>query len=215
MKIYKIAATVFSVILIVCISCLSVFASDGDVSTGVSEEITSPSLIESSGTDNSALRIEQTKIYNKYGKLQNTAMYSVNNVYYLVDFGESGYIYNGDHSQYGPFSRLANDCKVYMYFNDSWTEYAYPTDTYNGWSPFTSKTLVMAYNDLSRGTGASAVTIKGNYNKLVGFGSITINDFKPVMSGIKSLLPVIVPAVVGFLALRKGWRFVKGETATA
>lgn len=217
MKIKKSLAVVITVIFIIGISCVSVFASDGEVFTGSSTEmLTNPPLIESGTTTNStALRIEQTKLYNSYGKLENTALYLVEGQYFIVDYGEKGYIYNGDHSMYGPYHRPAEDCKVYKYSNNAWEEVTYPSGTYNGWHPYTNKNLVMAYNDLNRGSGSSAVNIKGNYKKLVGFGSITINDFKPVMSGIKSLLPVIVPTIVGFLALRKGWRFVRGETATA
>lgn len=217
MKIKKSIAVVITVIFIIGISCISVFASDGEVFTGSSTEmLTNPPIIESGTTTNStALRIEQTKLYNSYGKLENTALYLVEGQYFIVDYGEKGYIYNGDHSMYGPYHRPAEDCKVYKYSNNTWEEVTYPSGTYNDWHPYTNKNLVMAYNDLNRGTGSSAVNIKGNYKKLVGFGSITINDFKPVMSGIKSLLPVIVPTIVGFLALRKGWRFVRGETATA
>ena len=217
MKIKKSIAVVITVIFIIGISCISVFASDGEVFTGSSTEtLTNPPIIESGTTTNStALRIEQTKLYNTYGNLKNTALYLVNGQYFIVDYGEKGYIYNGEHSMYGPYHIPAEDCKVYKYSNNAWEEVTYPSGTYNYWHPYTNKNLVMAYNDLSRGSGSSAVNIKGNYKKLVGFGSITINDFKPVMSGIKSLLPVIVPTIVGFLALRKGWRFVRGETATA
>lgn len=215
MKIKKTLAVIFTVLIVIGITCLSCFAADGEVSTGFSEDITSPSIIESSGTDNSALRIERTKIYNKYGKLDNTAMYLVNGTYYIVDFGEKGYIYNGDHSQYGPYYRPADGAKIFKYSDDTWSEVTFSSGDYNDWHPFTDKNFIMAYNDLERGTGASKITVKSNYIKLVGFGSITTNDFKPVMSGIKSLLPVIVPVVVGYLALRKGWRFVKGETAAA
>lgn len=217
MKIKKTLAVVITVIFIIGISCISVFASDGEVFTGSSSEmLTNPPFIESGTTTNSnALRIEQTKLYNTYGNLENTALYLVNGQYFIVDYGEKGYIYNGDHSMYGPYHIPMEDCKVYKYSNNAWEEVTFPPNNYNDWHPYTNKNLVMAYNDLSRGSGSSAVNIKGNYKKLVGFDSITINDFKPVMSGIKSLLPVIVPAVVGFLALRKGWRFVRGETATA
>lgn len=215
MKIKKSLAVVFTVIFIIGISCISVFASDGEVFTGSStENLTNPPFIQSGETSNSSsLRIEQTKLYNTYGNLENTALYLVNGQYFIVDYGVTGSIGNYDDPQYGGRHRTYGDCKVYKNVNNSWEEVTkFPA---SGDSPYTNKNLVMAYNDLSRGSGSSAVNIKGNYKKLVGFGSITINDFKPVMSGIKSLLPVIVPTIVGFLALRKGWRFVRGETATA
>lgn len=47
------------------------------------------------------------------------------------------------------------------------------------------------------------------------FNSITAATLQPVLDGVKELFPVIVPTVVGFLALRKGWRFLKGEIASA
>lgn len=215
MKIKKSLAVLFTVIFIIGISCISAFASDGEAFTGSSTEIlTNPPFIQSGETSNSSsLRIEQTKLYNTYGNLENTALYLVNGQYFIVDYGVTGSIANYDDPQYGGHHRTYGDCKVYKNVNNSWEEVTkFPA---SGDSPYTNKNLVMAYNDLSRGSGSSAVNIKGNYKKLVGFGSITINDFKPVMSGIKSLLPVIVPTIVGFLALRKGWRFVRGETATA
>lgn len=213
MKIKKTLAVIFTVLIVIGITCFSCFAADGEVSTGFSEDITSPSIIESSGTDNSALRIERTKIYNKYGKLDNTAMYQVDGTYFLVDFGDTGYIASWDHSTYGPRWNFINGAKLYQYTGDTWSEVETTTDSlgYGGTCPYSSSSLIMAYNDIER----TQTSIKGNYTKLVGFGSITTNDFKPVMSGIKSLLPVIVPVVVGYLALRKGWRFVKGETAGA
>ena len=39
-------------------------------------------------------------------------------------------------------------------------------------------------------------------------GVITAQTLSPVMDGIKELLPVVLPVVVGFLALRKGVSFV-------
>ena len=31
-----------------------------------------------------------------------------------------------------------------------------------------------------------------------------------VLDEIKSLLPIVAPAVIGFIAFRKGWGFIKG-----
>lgn len=43
------------------------------------------------------------------------------------------------------------------------------------------------------------------------FSSITADTLTPVMDGIKELFPIIVPVVVSFLALRKGWSFLKSQ----
>lgn len=44
---------------------------------------------------------------------------------------------------------------------------------------------------------------------------ITTDTFTPVLDEILGLIPVLLPAVVGFLAFRKGWSFLKGEVASA
>jgi len=47
------------------------------------------------------------------------------------------------------------------------------------------------------------------------FEGITAETFNGVLDSIKELIPVVVPAVVGFLAFRKGWSFLKGEVRKA
>lgn len=44
---------------------------------------------------------------------------------------------------------------------------------------------------------------------------VTTETFTPVLEEILGLIPVLLPAVVGFLAFRKGWSFLKGEVASA
>ena len=41
------------------------------------------------------------------------------------------------------------------------------------------------------------------------------STFNGVLNTIKELIPIVVPAVVGFLAFRKGWSFLKGEIRKA
>lgn len=215
MKIKKSLAVLFTVIFIIGISCISVFASDGEVFTGSSSEmLTNPPIIESGTTTNSkALRIKQTKLYNSYGKLENTALYLVDGQYFIVDYGENGYLENYMTVSANCVYKPCGDIQIFKFSNNKWNKIEVATPTHGGYHPYTNENLVMAYNDIQRANGK--VNIKGNYEKLVGFSTIEISDFKPVMSGIKSLLPVIVPTIVGFFALRKGWRFVRGETATA
>ena len=43
------------------------------------------------------------------------------------------------------------------------------------------------------------------------FEGITSATFSGVLDTIKELIPIVIPAVVGFLAFRKGWSFLKGE----
>ena len=40
---------------------------------------------------------------------------------------------------------------------------------------------------------------------------ITSSTFMGVLDEVKNGLPIIIPVVVGFLAIRKGWSFVKGQ----
>ncbi|MDE6783888.1 MAG: hypothetical protein K2J26_00700 [Ruminococcus sp.] len=44
-----------------------------------------------------------------------------------------------------------------------------------------------------------------------GWNSITSDMLLDGLSEIKSLLPIVGPAVVGFIGFRKGWGFVKGN----
>lgn len=47
------------------------------------------------------------------------------------------------------------------------------------------------------------------------FEGITAATFSGVLDTIKELIPVVIPATVGFLAFRKGWSFLKGEIRRA
>lgn len=47
------------------------------------------------------------------------------------------------------------------------------------------------------------------------FEGITSATFTGVLDTIKELIPIVVPAVVGFIAFRKGWSFLKGEIRKA
>lgn len=40
---------------------------------------------------------------------------------------------------------------------------------------------------------------------------ITVDSFSGILDGIKDLLPIIIPTVVGFIAFRKGFQFVKSQ----
>lgn len=43
------------------------------------------------------------------------------------------------------------------------------------------------------------------------FTGITADSFSGVLDGIMELLPVVLPVVVGFIAFRKGWAWLKGQ----
>ena len=47
------------------------------------------------------------------------------------------------------------------------------------------------------------------------FESISSATFTGILDEIKNLIPIVLPAVVGFLAFRKGWSFLKGEIRKA
>lgn len=44
---------------------------------------------------------------------------------------------------------------------------------------------------------------------------VTADMFTGMLSEIKSLIPVLLPTVVGFMAFRKGWSFLKGQIKSA
>ena len=43
------------------------------------------------------------------------------------------------------------------------------------------------------------------------FEGIQASQFTGVLDGVKELLPVVLPVVVGFIAFRKGWAWLKGQ----
>ena len=47
------------------------------------------------------------------------------------------------------------------------------------------------------------------------FSSVTTDVCMGVLDQITGILPTILPAVIGFIAFRKGWKFVKGALANA
>ena len=42
------------------------------------------------------------------------------------------------------------------------------------------------------------------------FSSLTTDVAMNVLDQITALIPVVLPAVIGFIAFRKGWKFIKG-----
>lgn len=44
---------------------------------------------------------------------------------------------------------------------------------------------------------------------------VTSNMIQGVFDQVYGLLPVLLPAIIGFIALRKGWSFLKGEIYSA
>ena len=47
------------------------------------------------------------------------------------------------------------------------------------------------------------------------FDTLTSANFTGVLDSIKELIPIVLPAVIGFIAFRKGWSFLKGEIRKA
>lgn len=44
---------------------------------------------------------------------------------------------------------------------------------------------------------------------------VTADMFTGMLAEIKNLIPVLLPTVVGFMAFRKGWSFLKGQIKSA
>lgn len=43
-----------------------------------------------------------------------------------------------------------------------------------------------------------------------------VYDFvTPILGQIKTLVPVVLPAVIGFIAFRKGWKFLRSSLRSA
>lgn len=47
------------------------------------------------------------------------------------------------------------------------------------------------------------------------FSSVTTDMCSDVLDQITSLVPTVLPAVIGFIAFRKGWKFLKSALRSA
>lgn len=47
------------------------------------------------------------------------------------------------------------------------------------------------------------------------FTGVTSDMFTGVLDQVVSLVPIVLPAVIGFLAFRKGWSFIKSAVRGA
>lgn len=47
------------------------------------------------------------------------------------------------------------------------------------------------------------------------FSSVTTDMCNNVLNQITSLVPTVLPAVIGFIAFRKGWKFLKSALRSA
>lgn len=47
------------------------------------------------------------------------------------------------------------------------------------------------------------------------FSSVTTDMCNNVLDQITSLVPTVLPAVIGFIAFRKGWKFLKSALTSA
>lgn len=48
-----------------------------------------------------------------------------------------------------------------------------------------------------------------------GWNGVTGEMMLNVLSEIKTLLPIVAPAVIGFIGFRKGWSFIKNAISGA
>lgn len=47
------------------------------------------------------------------------------------------------------------------------------------------------------------------------FSGVTSASFTGVLDQVVALVPIVLPAVIGFLAFRKGWSFIKSAVKGA
>lgn len=47
------------------------------------------------------------------------------------------------------------------------------------------------------------------------FSGLTSADFQGVLAEVTSLVPVLLPVVIGYIAFRKGWSFIKSTLRKA
>lgn len=53
--------------------------------------------------------------------------------------------------------------------------------------------------------------VAGFEDVITGWNGLTGDMFLGVLTDIKALLPIAAPAVIGFIAFRKGWSWLKGQ----
>lgn len=51
--------------------------------------------------------------------------------------------------------------------------------------------------------------------KSLGTESIPFDIGGKVLTEVTSLVPILLPAIIGFIAFRKGWRFLRSALASA
>ena len=47
------------------------------------------------------------------------------------------------------------------------------------------------------------------------FDTLTSESFMGVLNEVLSLVPIVLPAVIGFIAFRKGWEFIQNAVRGA
>lgn len=145
--------------------------------------------------------------YNGVTQESDRIFYKIDGVYYLYYFSPIVGTTNSGTAM------AVKTYKSFKYDGVKWMSYGnahYTTE----FGALPSPSLV-AYSEKDYKVGA--LVVNDNVSSLTrGLrDSVDSRDLNGIWQTIKPLLPVVAVAVVGFLAFRKGWSFLKGEAASA
>lgn len=145
--------------------------------------------------------------YNGVTQDSDRLFYKIDGVYYLYYFSPIIGTTNGGTAM------AVKTYKSFKYDGVKWISYGnahYTTE----FGSLPSPSLV-AYSEKDYKVGS--LVVNDNVSSLSrGLrDSVDSRDLNGIWQTIKPLLPVVAVAVVGFLAFRKGWSFLKGEAASA
>lgn len=133
--------------------------------------------------------------------------YKIDGVYYLYYFSPITGTTSGG-------TKLAvKTYKAYKFDGSNWVTYTqshYTTEC--GGLPDISS---VAYSEKEYKAGSLVVTDNVTALHRGLRDSVDSRDLSGIWQTIKPLIPILLPAIVLFLAFRKGWSFLKGETASA
>lgn len=145
--------------------------------------------------------------YNGVTQESDRIFYKIDGVYYLYYFSPISGTTNGG---------TAMAVKAFYYFKYDGVKWMTEGYSYYGneFGALPSPSLV-AYSEKDYKVGS--LVVNDNVSSLTrGLrDSVDSRDLIGIWQTIKPLLPVVAVAVVGFLAFRKGWSFLKGEAASA
>lgn len=147
--------------------------------------------------------------YNGITQDSDRIFYKIDGVYYLYYFSPI----TGTTSVNGDRTFAVKTYKSYKFDGSNWVAYNQANSTTEGSAlPLISS---VAYSEKEYKVGSYVVSDNVTALHRGLRDSVDSRDLSGIWQTIKPLIPILLPAIVLFLAFRKGWSFLKGETASA